>query len=191
MLCDETQPNGCDRCRPRNITVCCDICHPEPFTTTFTTSVAPSASRATPKTHIKEFKATDVDLELKIALLDWRDKNALIKFRVPVIRTMGSKILLSDQIIARIVECAHVGKMKTVLQLAQETGWRKDWAEELGESLLDVVQTYYPTPAGPIASISSTPAVVGRKCSACGEIGHNSRSMIFAHFSKAHNVHQN
>ena len=63
-----------------------------------------------------------VDKALKTALYDWRDRTAPLEFRPSVLKTLGSKVFISDQIIARIVECAHAGKITTTAELLKETG---------------------------------------------------------------------
>jgi hypothetical protein len=77
------------------------------------------------KSNIKPFPMMTVDKALKTALYDWRNRTAPLEFRPSILKTLGSKVFISDQIISRIVECAHAGKITTTAELIKETGWRK------------------------------------------------------------------
>lgn len=85
------------------------------------------------------------DNSLKTALFDWRHHHAVVKFGNLVVRRLGAKLLISDEIIERLVTCAHSEiRLSTVEHLITETKWRKDWAEEFGESLLKVIHSHFP-----------------------------------------------
>lgn len=174
--CDETQPTGCQRCQPRPLTDCCDLCSPLAFVF-LDLPPQPTKPRAAAKSNIKPFEMSAVDCNLQTALLDWREEKALVKFPKAAVRDLGASILLSDEILNRIVECAHAKKLSSPADLYKETKWRKDWVEEFGESLLALVCHYYPPP--PTTSNTSTdtrPSAVSRrapaKCGACGATGH-------------------
>jgi hypothetical protein len=88
--------------------------------------------------------------------------------------------LLSDQHVERILQCAASQKLPNVEALVKETHWRRDWAEELGESLLSVVHKHYPPPSLPTPSTETAarPSKGRRgqmKCSKCHETGHNGK----------------
>ena len=114
---------------------------------------------------------TTVDYTLQTALFDWRDEQAAARFNLSVLETFGSGLLLSDEIITRIVDCAQASKLFTIPHLIKETGWREDWANELGDSLLSVVRRHQPTVA-----VDSEPSTSRKRgtvtCSACGTKGH-------------------
>lgn len=124
---------------------------------------------------------TAVDNNLQKALFDWRDEQVAAKFDPSVIETFGSALILSDEIILRIVDCAHASKLSTIPHLIKETGWREDWANELGDSLLSVVHQHHPTVQ--VAVGHGFEASTGTRkrglvtCSACGTKGHNSTSI--------------
>jgi len=137
---------------------------------------------------------TTTDRKLQHALFDWREEHASSKFRPAVLESFGAGLFLSDDIITRIVDCAHVSKLHTVSQLIKETRWQEDFATEFGESLLSVVHLHYPQPPpGPTTTVvpPSAPAVVETntleaaapaakkrapvRCSACHQVGHNSK----------------
>ena len=124
------------------------------------------------------------DCDLQDALFDWQDVNALKKFKPSVVETLGPGLFLSDDIIARVVDCAHFSKLHTIPQLIKETSWREDWATEFGESLLSVVHHHYPPllpppliVEGSVAVNEESSAALPRKrapvkCSACLQLGH-------------------
>ena len=95
---------------------------------------------------------TEISLQLQIDLFDWRDDKAIIKFPPAHVEDFGGGLLLSDQHIQRILQCASCYKLLNVEALLKETHWRKDWGDELGESLLSVIHKHYPPP-----SISTEP----------------------------------
>lgn len=117
---------------------------------------------------------TAVDYNLQTALFDWRDEQAAAKFTPSVLETFGSALLLSDEIITRIVDCAQASKISTTTHLIKETSWREDWANEFGDSLLSVVRQHQPTVAAQVDFEASTRKRGTVTCSACGTKGHNS-----------------
>lgn len=87
----------------------------------------------------------DIDYKLTMALLEWRDEKAALKFPAALVRSHGSNILLSDQVIKHLVECAHSpGSLASAEHIATETKWRFDLVDEFAESLKDVVRNHYP-----------------------------------------------
>jgi hypothetical protein len=103
------------------------------------------AARAPSKSQTANAAApTETSRKLQMALFDWRDQNARLKFTSAVLTDMGSFIFLSDQTISTIVECARADRIGTVALLYEETRWRKVWMDEFGESILSVVRSFYP-----------------------------------------------
>lgn len=181
LLCD---PSGCTRCQPRNSKVCCDLCNPDSFAFLDPPTSLSTKPRALQKSTIKPFEMTVVDKAMKIALFDWRDRTAPLEFKPAVLKTLGSKVFISDHIITRIVECTHTGKITTTAELFKETGWRKKWCEDHGESLLAVIRVYRPTTPVIDSNSTTTNTTLPRKrapqkCGACGELGHNSTYKSF------------
>ncbi|RDB20670.1 ATP-dependent DNA helicase RecQ [Hypsizygus marmoreus] len=174
ILCDSTTEAGCSRCAPKVAIICCDLCDPEHFKQ----YIVPfeKQTRSSAKSNIKPFEMTPADHNLKTALFDWRRQHAVAKFGQVVVRRLGAKMLISDKIVERLVICAHAQKLPTVNDIVKETGWKRDWADELGESLLAVIHSYFPPPAA--ASSSSAPGVEQvmkrkpPKCSKCKAEGH-------------------
>ncbi|KAF8170078.1 P-loop containing nucleoside triphosphate hydrolase protein [Pholiota molesta] len=175
LLCDPEFSTGCSRCKPRALTLCCDLCQPDAFAM-FDPTNTDKAARAPSKSHVKAAEPTENSQKLQAALFDWREQNARIKFDAEILQDMGSFIFLSNQLISRIIDCARADKIGTVALLFKETAWRKEWVEEFGESLLAVAHSFYPAKpiSDPAAASTRRKPRAPSKCSACGEIGHNS-----------------
>ena len=177
-LCDTTNEAGCDRCRPRVSMICCDICHPEEFAK-YHVSIPEKGQKMAAKSHIKAFDMTSKDKELKNAIENWCYEKALSKFRSTTIRTLGVRIFMSDQVISRIVGCAHYHKISTVDHLLKETDWTKERVSEYGEDILSLIYQHSP----PASETEVGPGPFRKraqvKCRACQEFGHNSMIMIF------------
>ena len=172
LLCEKNSADGCPRCRPKKILVCCDLCHPDAFA-----HLKPppplDKTRTSARSSIKSMPMNELDLQLRDALRKWRDEKAPLKFPAAFIQNFGAKVFISDDLIARIVLCAHAGKLTSKSNIQKETKWRPDLIEEFGDSLLSVVHRYYPT-----KDTSSAPSARRRPgpitCGACGEQGHRS-----------------
>jgi len=130
---------------------------------------------------------TNSDRELKAALFEWRARTAPLKFPPALVHNFGAKILLSNDIINRIVACAQAGKLSSTADLSKETKWKKELVSEFGESLLAIVRIHRPIEPPPEISTEvglSTRKTAGPvKCSACGNTGHNSRSIVTSELS--------
>jgi len=147
---------GCSRCKPKVHSICCDLCNPTAFEK-FEVLVCPKPAKQTAKSHIKAYTMTSTHHKLQDALFDWRDLTAPMKFKPSIVETFGPGILISDDIIACIVDCAQVGKVHSVAQLIKETSWQDDWAKEFGPSLLRVIHQFYPLAPPPQAASSADP----------------------------------
>lgn len=184
MKCDETNPLGCPRCCPKLTDICCDICNPTELQDRLTTLTIARPTRAPPKSHIKPYTKTLVHFNLRDKIFEWRLENAVKKLGVLAIRKYGPELFLSDQLVDRIVDCAHHGKITLCDHLLKETHWRKDRVDEFGESLLTVLRSLPLSLAAPVnsalPSISAKAPVKERRCGACGITGHN-RGFVHSH----------
>src|SRR5271154_2150491 len=72
LLCDDSTPDGCQRCKPKVSRLCCDLCNPAAFTDLTTATVSSKSARAPAKSHIKAYDMANADWNLKQTLLDWR-----------------------------------------------------------------------------------------------------------------------
>ena len=122
----------------------------------------------------------EISRQLQLDLYDWRDEKAITKFPHAHVTDFSGGLLLSDQHVQQILQCASCHKLSNVEGLLKETLWRKDWADEFGDSLLSVIHKHYPPPS--VLSISMEPTAgssratrAPMKCSKCHEIGHNGK----------------
>ncbi|KAF8193661.1 hypothetical protein BJ912DRAFT_924339 [Pholiota molesta] len=173
LLCDPETPTGCQRCKPREDSICCDICQPDAFEKYQV--LVEKAQKSTVKSHVKPFTMSDADRNFKTDLQTWRRHVASAKFNGPTVRTLGVRILMPDQILDRIIDCAHAGKIVNVEQLAKESGWGKERLIEFGEDLIKMILKHYPpTPAPDVAGEGVKRKRAPARCSACHEIRHKS-----------------
>lgn len=74
---------------------------------------------------------------------------------------------MCDEVLDRIVKCAHFKKIATVEDLKKETQWPR--ATELGQSVVELVLAHCPIPAPEPLTVVKTAV---RTCSQCGGTGH-------------------
>jgi hypothetical protein len=124
---------------------------------------------------------------LKTAIFDWWRRHAIEKFGNLVVRRLGAKLLISDEIVEPLIACAHSQtRLSTIEHLITETKWRRDWAEELDESLLKIIHSYFPqlaiatspsdmTPLADVVQLPDQNVNNGKRksrCSKCKAEGH-------------------
>ena len=131
------------------------------------------------KFHIKTYVMTSQDNDLKQALEHWRHEKALSKFRATTIQTLGVRIFMSNQVISRIVGCAHYHKITTVDDLLKETDWMRERVSEYGEDILSLICQHCPPAAETEVDSRPSRKRAQVKCSACQEFGHNSTILLF------------
>ena len=134
--------------------------------------------RAAGKSRLKPFKMDDHGRLLKDELFKWRKEKALAKFGMCYFNTVGANILISDEVIDRIVVCSHWRKITTIDDVKRETGWcnQPSWVSELGDSLMEVITKHSP----PAPSKSATRKKrVDPTCTACKQPGHMSKLSFF------------
>lgn len=180
MRCDETDPQGCRRCRPKVMDLCCDICNPAELEAAMLTLTVARPARAPAKSHIKPYSKTQVHFNLRGKIFEWRRENATKKLGAMAIRKYGPELFLPDQLVDRIVDCSQYGKITSLEHLLKETHWRKDRVTEFGDSLLNMLQSNPINPTAPLANelILAKAPVKERRCGVCGQTGHN-RELFF------------
>jgi hypothetical protein len=183
-LCNTELPSGCGRCTPRTSHICCDLCHPN-----FFRKYLPDfekQSRSAVKSNVKSFGMLPADHALKAALVRWRRETSLQKLGTAVVRTYGAKVFISDQIIERLVVCAHAHKLAGVDDIVKETGWRKDRAEEYGDALLKIIHAHTPLPVPPSTAPPTGADNTSRAAQVIPDAGLTTRKRRPAKCSKCH-----
>ncbi|KAL4259777.1 hypothetical protein AB1N83_012304 [Pleurotus pulmonarius] len=112
-FCDDTNPEGCVQCRPKACTPCCDLCAPELLELFNSTATISQPARAPGQSSIKAYTPSQVDHDLKNALIAWRKDKAPLILGNLAFRRFGVQPFLSNEIIQRIVDCAHMRKIQT------------------------------------------------------------------------------
>jgi hypothetical protein len=145
------------------------------------TSDVPPPTKASGKSRgLKLEQETDQDKCLRDELWVWRQEKAILKFGQCFYEDHGACVFMDDDVIERIVVCAHHKRIIKADDIRRETLWPNQvkWIIELFPSLLELIHKYSPPPPPPL--VPADPAVLGvegRKCSACQQFGHISKSL--------------
>ncbi|KAF8226812.1 hypothetical protein L208DRAFT_1013204, partial [Tricholoma matsutake] len=130
--CDPSQPLGCSRCRPLAPSLCCDIHNPNSFRQFFVPaskrSHIPAQSRIP-----KDLPMTDEDFALWEALDNWQEAKTILIYGRASLRDVGSVLAMPTKVLDRIVECAHIFKIRSLDNLQRETRWERvdKWGSEI------------------------------------------------------------
>lgn len=97
---------------------------------------------------------------LHAELMRWRDEVAQARFAD--FEDVGGDVFLHYQLVERIVELAHVHKLKTLEHLYNQTGWC--WTSTYGEDVLRIVQKHCSSETAPVlpSPFTRTPLAVNR-----------------------------
>lgn len=196
--CDPSNPSGCTRCAPHPSLLCCDICNSAHFAELFISPTPVKPTRAPNRSSVKAYGTTAMDKDLKDGLRIWRHEQALAMLGKMKVRKWGVILFMSDEIVQRIVDCAHDGKISTAGHITKETHWRCDYVDQCAVSLLAVIAAHapQPPPIAPPAPASrvlaaldanepciDAPAKRVTRCGACKTLGHTSKSLPYCNHS--------
>lgn len=141
------------------------------------------------------------DFKLHDELNDWREKQ-MVEEGLGLDDFFGPQLLLSDDILDRIVDLHHHSKVHDVQSLIDQTGWH--YASRYGTQILEIVKSCTrlvpprPSVALPVlhdvavelngaavsgdvllgSSSQTSDKVTGRQCKACGATTHIGESII-------------
>ncbi|KAF9008451.1 hypothetical protein BDQ17DRAFT_1176114, partial [Cyathus striatus] len=73
------------------------------------------------------------------ALLAWREKSAIAKFGLDMVKTYGVQLLMPDKIVEHIIACGQAFKIELVSHFLKETRWLKELVLEFGAEILTVI----------------------------------------------------
>jgi hypothetical protein len=159
----------------------------------FAPANAISCPKATPpQLQIKKYKVAHNHCSLRKELHDFHVQSTVQKFSHPVFVMMGHALVMSDETLQHIVNCADNGKIHTIDDLSRKTHWI--WACKFFPSILQLIHKHFPVrpaplttraplrihrqdPLGPSGSSTKKPK---RKhsCRKCGQDGHIGTSGI-------------
>jgi ATP-dependent DNA helicase RecQ len=112
-------------------------------------------------------------MNLRDALHEFRRNATVKKFSRAILKNSGPGVVMSNEILQRIVDCAHFHKIESREQLERETRWAG--AGEFGDEIVDLIGKHRPK-SPPTAdegdASSSSRLVKSRKCSKCGALDH-------------------
>jgi hypothetical protein len=74
------------------------------------------------KSRVKASEFTGEDHNLKTAILAWRQTHAIEEYGKNTVQEYGACLLISDQLVDRLVLCARSSKLHTVASIFKETG---------------------------------------------------------------------
>ena len=119
---------------------------------------------------LEQDEETDQDKRLRDELWTWRQEKAILMLGLCFYEDYGTCMFMDDDVIERIILCAHHKKIIEVDDIRKETSWPNQvkWMVELFPSLLELTHKYSPLP--PIPVMPDGPS--GRQCSACQQFGH-------------------
>ena len=86
-------------------------------------------------------------MELAAALNKWRQRTTARIYGDAVLRDVGSSLVLPNELLERLVDCAHFGKMSSMDHLRREIDY--DLSEELGLEILQIIKDICPPPSRP------------------------------------------
>lgn len=81
-------------------------------------------------------------MSLAQVLNAWRQNVAIERYGLAVFREVGSDLVLPDQLLERLVDCAHWGKIRTIEDLRREVDW--GLVDELGPTVVNLINTVSP-----------------------------------------------
>ncbi|KAF8219277.1 hypothetical protein L208DRAFT_1341853, partial [Tricholoma matsutake] len=201
--CNPAVPEGCHRCALPTSWICCDLHNPTPFNFF---KVSPQKSDRLPPWSrlVLGYKMVGEDHQLREALDNWWEKATAARYGWAHLHDLGPTLIMPNEVLNRIIDCAHYHKINSTSELKNETRW--DEIEQCGDEVLEIIQCLRPqvsaaspltttplrtlptpirpsTPALNLASpnlpTSTTTANHSKsRCSTCGLVGHNGKFMF-------------
>jgi hypothetical protein len=174
------QSPGCPCCIVLPSPICCELCNPSAFADFALVDIAKSSNKPARSRLPKKSALMSHDHDLRKALHEFRKRRTISKFGTPCLINTGPGIIMPNDILQRIVDCAHHHKIKTTGDLAKETRWSR--VEEFGAEVLEIITSHSPTPPSSVLwpihtpnqlpSSSNTTKLAKRTCSRCNSSDH-------------------
>lgn len=140
------------------------------------------------------------DRSLREALDDWHEEKTILEYGWPHLKDIGPCVIMTDETVDRIVDCAHYHKVQSLADLKKETGWVD--ADRFSNEIIELTNTHSPLPATPfvltplrpttmsgilnvdsplsmhppsVPFVDRPPTKRAIRCSACSQEGHNGK----------------
>ncbi|THH18248.1 hypothetical protein EW146_g2695 [Bondarzewia mesenterica] len=156
--CRSDVPTGCARCSPPSIDkqLCCSLCSPASFTHLHflespTTRTCPPQYPPPPSARRLDmkYKATPIDMDLRGALHEFQKERMQAKYGAALLKNLGPAMIMSNDILQRIVDAAHTGHITSIGDLKHDLKWNQ--VEEYGQDIVCIVSAHAP-PTPPISN---------------------------------------
>ena len=179
LQCRSDLSSGCTRCIIQQPTICCELCSPSYFETVAHVSLEKSKNQPPRSTLPEEnYKTNPCDMELRNALHNFCKTHTLECFGHAYLHNTGPDVIMVNDVLQRIVNCAHFYLIETAAQLAKETHWNS--SEEFADVILDLINLHHPKLIAepPLASVTNgplptpIPLIKPHWCKACKQEGH-------------------
>jgi hypothetical protein len=127
-------------------------------------------------------------MNLRDALHNFRKEQTIARFGHACLRNTGPGIIMADDVLQRIIDCAHFHLIESPQQLLKETRWSR--VDQYGEEIVSLIVSHCPKPA-PVAMLTTTPlrpistnsqpqaptalpvkTIAPRQCGVCKQLGH-------------------
>ena len=129
LECDPSHPDGCSRCRPAPIAICCDLHNPELASLYASTLIKIPRQLGQSRLIEKETRNEDkenqmkIDTELWLALEMWRHDRVEKKYGRAALRNLGPSLVMGEKVRDQMVDCARHGKLDTIAHVEREMKW--------------------------------------------------------------------
>jgi hypothetical protein len=107
-------------------------------------------------------------MDLRDTLHNFRKQCTIDKFGQAALKNNGPGMIMPNDLLDCIIDCAHHGKISTIDQLAKETRWTR--LNEYGEDILRLIKAHQRPQDQPVQKT--------RVCSRCQGTGHIGKFIV-------------
>ncbi|KIM61143.1 hypothetical protein SCLCIDRAFT_122899, partial [Scleroderma citrinum Foug A] len=156
LSCQSGQPLGCDCCHICEPVVFCDIHNPEEFIGQMAhMSKFPPAPQ---HSQIRKYTWESSDHSHHEALDNWHEEKTILEYGWPHLKDIGPCVIMTDETVNWIVDCAHYHKVQSLADLKKETGWVD--IDQFSNEIIELINTHSPLPATPFVSTPLRPTTM-------------------------------
>ena len=148
ILCWYELSRGCSQCYLPSLPICCKLCFPASFMSFVQIKCVESIDRPVrwvACTWVKSWYDPKLqDCTLRDALHAFCKEHTVHLFGTTMLKTLGSALIMPNDILQQIVDGAHFHLIHNILDLANLTHWI--CAAELGANILGLICLHHPPP---------------------------------------------